>query len=573
MVEINEVSSGFEVSFQYKPWLVDAVKKLPGAGFRSRGDKKFWHVPLNSRDALFNWVKTFGNSATINKAPDIGVIDPMPELEMNIDPVIYHRAKKAKGEPHVMFPYQKQGVAYGLKHFQYINGDDMGLGKTVQSIATAVSMEAKCILVICPATLKENWRREWKEWAGMEAMILSDRIKNTWPQFYKVGMVKVFICNYESLKKYFVAGINKPEGKPLRLNHILFKETINLFDCVIIDELHLVKDYKTQQAKFCMGITKGKRAIIGLTGTPVVNKPVDLISQLQIIGQLENFGGYKKFVDRYCQGYNQASNLDELNYLLRKHCFYRRLKKEVIHDMPDKMRSILSCDISTRADYNKAEAEFIAYLKENLNKTDGEIDIALRGEVMVKMGILKKISAHGKIESAIEQISEVVEAGEKIIVFAHHKEIVSKLHQAIPGSVTVVGDDAIDKRQQHVDSFQNDPKCQVIICNIQSGGVGITLTASSRVLFIELPWHPAHADQAEDRAWRIGQKNSVQCAYLLGQGTIDEHIYSIIEKKRSMVAQVTGAENEIHTEMSMVDDLIGIFSGRQKKHQQEEVTA
>jgi SWI/SNF-related matrix-associated actin-dependent regulator 1 of chromatin subfamily A len=111
-----------------------------------------------------------------------------------------------------------------------------------------------------------------------------------------------------------------------------------------------------------------------------------------------------------------------------------------------------------------------------------------------------------------------------------------------------------------VDAFQNNPKCQVILCNIQSGGVGITLTSSSRVAFIELPWHPAHADQAEDRAWRIGQKNSVQCTYLLGKDTIDEYIYNIIEKKRAMVAQVTGAENDISTEHSMVDDLIGMFT-------------
>ena len=551
MLDILETNNGYQVTFQYKPWLVEAIKQIPGAGFRQNDGKKFWWVPASSGGALLNWAK--GINGNVSKKPaalEIGEIEPLPELTVDIP------LKMS------LFPYQRNGVAYGINKKRIINGDDMGLGKTAQTIATLTGAGAKCILVICPATLKENWKREWKMWTGKDAMVLNDRVKNTWPQYYKVGMINVFICNYESLKKYFVQAINKPEDKPLRLNHIIFKETIDLFDAVVIDELHRTKDYKTQLSKFCMGIAKDKEYIIGLTGTPVVNKPMDLLAQLQIIGRLGEFGGYKGFTDRYCQGFNQSSNLKELNYFLNKTCFFRRLKKEVLNDLPDKMRSIVSCEITTRKDYDKAEAEFISFLRDNLNKTEGEISTALRGEAMVKMGILKKLSAKGKIDAMIEQIREVVEAGEKIIVFATHKDVVAELKQAIPGSVTVIGDDSMDQRQRNVDAFQKNANCQVIICNIQSGGVGITLTASSRVAFIELPWHPAHADQAEDRAWRIGQKNSVQCTYLLGQNTIDEYIYNIIEKKRAMVAQVTGAENDIQTEMSMVDDLIGLFSGK-----------
>lgn len=564
MLDIIETGSGYEVRFQYKPWLTDAIKQIPGAKFQ--WTKKCWFVPQSSSNALLNWAAGINGKV---KANDIQIeeIEPLPELTIDIDPIIYHRDRKAKGLSHLTFPYQKTGIAYSLERKQLINGDDMGLGKTVQSIGTLVAGGAKCILIICPASLKENWKREWKIWAGKESLILTDRVKSTWPQYYKVGMINVFICNYESIKKYFIESINRPHdknGKPvaLRLNHIKFKETIDLFDAVVIDELHRTKDYKTQLSKFCMGLSRGKKFILGLTGTPVVNKPIDLIAQLHIIGKLDLFGGYKGFVDRYCQGLNQASNLKELNYLLNKHCFYRRLKKDVLNDLPDKMRSIASCEISTHKEYKKAEDDFISFLKENLNKTDGEIDTALRGQAMVQMQILKKVSAQGKIEAALEQINEVVEGGEKIIVFAVHKEIVARLKEQIPGSVTVVGDDSMDARQRNVDAFQNDPKTQVIICNIQSGGVGITLTASSRVLFIELPWHPAHADQAEDRAWRIGQKNSVQCTYLLGQNTIDEYIYNIIEDKRAMVAQVTGAENEIQTEKSMVDDLINLFKNK-----------
>ena len=544
MLDIAEVYNGYEVKFQYKPWLVEAVKKIPGARFNPV--KKHWWVPTNSGDALLNWAKNFGANVKKNQAVEIGNIDPLPDLSIDIP---------LKRD---LFPFQRNGVAYSLAKKRLIVGDQPGLGKTAQAIATMVGAGAKCILVVCPATLRENWKREWKLWTGEDVMILSDRVKSTWPMFYKVGLVNVFITNYESLKKYFVADITKPEDKPLRLNHIVFKETINLFDAVIIDEVHRCKDGRTQTAKFCMGITKGKEWVLALTGTPVVNKPIDLIAQLHIIGKLDVFGNYRGFIDRFCQGWNQASNLKELNYLMHKYCFYRREKTEVLKDLPDKLRNIFRCEIGTRSEYLKAETRLIDYLKENLQKSDGEITKALRGEAMVLIQILKKISAMGKINEVIEHVQEVVEAGEKIVVFAWHKDIVHELKKSIPGAVTIVGDDSMDKRQRSVDSFQNDPAVQVIICNIKSGGVGITLTASSRVAFIELPWHPADAEQCEDRCHRIGQKDSVQCTYFLGHNTIDEYIYKIIEKKRAIVKEVTGAGEDVET--NVVDDFINLFT-------------
>ena len=554
MLDITEVKTGYKVNFIYKPWIVEGLKAIHGARFYP--SEKNWYVPAESGPALLNWAKRF-NCAPKREAIQIEEIAPLPELTLPVPENFYHRDNKAIGKPYSVMPYQKTGVAYAIDKKRIIVGDQPGLGKTVQSILTAILLEAKCILVICPATLRENWKREWKSWAGKDAMIMSDRVKTTWMQYYKVGMCNVFICNYDSLKKYYVEAINKPEDKPLRLNHIKFKETINLFDMIIIDEVHRCKDGKTQQAKFVMGISKGKDKILALTGTPVVNKPIDLIPQLAIIGQLEKFGGYKGFVDRYCQGSNQASNLKELNYLMHKNCFYRREKTEVLKDLPPKMRNIVRVDIINRPEYVKAENHLIEYLRENMQKTEGQISTALRGEVMVRIGILKKISARGKVEEVLEHIKEVVEAGEKIVVFAWHKEMVAELKRAVPGSVTIVGDDSMDERQRSVDSFQKDPKVQVIICNIKSGGVGITLTASSRVIFIELPWHPADCEQCEDRCHRIGQHDSVECTYFLGHETIDEYIYSIIEKKREIVNQVTGAEDNIET--NMVDEFINLF--------------
>jgi SWI/SNF-related matrix-associated actin-dependent regulator 1 of chromatin subfamily A len=553
MLQIEQTHTGYKVKFAYNPSIVAGIKMIPGATFRKTADEKFWIIPESSEKALLNWSANFKTTFEKKEKENFDQVLPLPELAVDIP------LKRQ------MFPYQRNGVAYNLEKKKVIVGDQPGLGKTGQAIATMVAAKVKCILVICPATLRENWRREWKIWTDKESMILTDKVKKTWQTFYNVGMCNIFICNYESLKKFFVASINKPEGKPLRLNHIVFSDTIKLFDAVIIDESHRCKDGKTQQSKFCMGISKGKEWVLCLTGTPVVNKPIDLIPQLHILDRLADFGGYKIFVERYCAGWNQASNLKELNYMMKKHCFYRREKTEVLKDLPDKMRSIMRVDITTKMEYEKAENELIDYLRENLKKSEGEITTALRGETMVLIGILKQIAARGKVDDVIEHIQEVVDAGEKIVVFAWHKEIVYELKKSIPGAVTIVGDDNMASRQRSVDSFQNDPKVQVILCNIKSGGVGITLTASSRVCFIELPWHAADAEQCEDRCHRIGQKDSVQCTYFLGHKTIDEYIYNIIEKKRKIANEITGAEDKVET--NVVDEFINLFS---KKYSQQD---
>lgn len=547
---VKQANGSFHVKFQYKPWLVEAIKKIPGARFM--GVQKAWLVPEQSGPALLNWSRTFGTHARVADDVEIGEIEELPELTIDIP---LNRE---------MFPYQRKGVAYALDKKRVIVGDEPGLGKTGQAIATMIGAKAKCVLVICPATLKENWKREIKLWSGRESIIMSDRVKTSWPQYYRVGMASVFICNYESLKKYFVERIDQPvdevtgEKKPLRLNHIKFRETIDLFDMVIIDESHRCKDGKTQTSKFVMGIARGKEYVLALTGTPVVNKPIDLIPQLHILNQLDKFGKYQGFVNTYCQGAKQASNLKQLNYLMHKHCFYRRLKKDVLKELPDKMRNVVRVDITTRSEYQKAEERLIDYLRENLQKSEGQIDRALRGQTMVLIGILKQIAARGKTEAIIDHIREVTDAGEKIVVFAWHKEIVNELKRAIPDAVTVVGDDSMELRQRSVDAFQNNPNVKVIILNIKSGGVGITLTASSRVAFVELPWHPADADQCEDRCHRIGQKDSVQATYFLGYNTIDEYIYNIIDEKRKIVAEAIGSDESIET--SMVDEFINLFS-------------
>lgn len=245
---------------------------------------------------------------------------------------------------------------------------------------------------------------------------------------------------------------------------------------------------------------------------------------------------------------------------MHKHCFYRRLKKEVLKDLPDKIRNVRKVDITNRDEYNKAEQNFIAYLRENLGKTQGEINTALRGQFMVQMGILKKVAARGKKDAMLDYMKEITDAGEKVIVFAWHVDIVSDLKAALPRALTIVGSDSDETRNRNIELFQNNPHYPEIICNIKSGGVGITLTAASRVGFIELPWNPANCEQCEDRAHRIGQKDSVSADYFLGAGTIDEYIWKIIAEKWNIVNEAMGINDMEKVQTNIVDDIINLFT-------------
>lgn len=462
--------------------------------------------------------------------------------------------------PHLLkvtpYPYQLKGIARGLQLKRFMNCDEPGLGKTLQSIATINLGNAFPCLVICPSALKVNWEREWHKFTDKKAMVLTDKVRDTWTFFYQTGMYQVFIVNYESLKKYFVQRIKKESGWTLR--DVEFRNSIQLFKSVIIDESHRCKSSSTQQAKFCKGICNGKEWVIELTGTPVVNKPKDLIPQLSILSRMEDFGGYKTFVNRYCSGQNEASNLKELNYMLWTKCMFRREKSLVLTDLPDKIRQVNTCEITNRKEYIDAERDLIMYLQKYKEADDEKIEKALRGEVMVRINILRQISARGKVRDVIEFVKDFRENGKKIILFCSLHEVVDQLKSYFPTAVSVTGRDSQDEKQRAVDSFQNNPKTDIIICSIKAAGVGLTLTASSNVAFVEFPWTYADCCQCEDRAHRIGQKDSVTCYYFLGRRTIDEKVYRIIQNKKAIAKDVTGSTEDI--EENIVDMVANIFS-------------
>jgi SWI/SNF-related matrix-associated actin-dependent regulator 1 of chromatin subfamily A len=175
---------------------------------------------------------------------------------------------------------------------------------------------------------------------------------------------------------------------------------------------------------------------------------------------------------------------------------------------------------------------------------------------MVKMGILKQISARGKVQGAIDIIHNTIDGGQKLIVFCFLKEVVAALKAEFRDAVTVTGDDNDRQKQYSVDRFQTDESCRLIILNYRSGGTGLTLTAASNVLFVEFPWTYSDCCQAEDRAHRNGQKNAVSCTYLLGKDTIDEYMYNLIQTKKDIANGVTGTDDEVQEQKVSQSDLI-----------------
>jgi SNF2 family DNA or RNA helicase len=433
-------------------------------------------------------------------------------------------------------PYQKAGVAYAGSVGRCLIADQMGLGKTVEAIASLEYRDAFPAIIVCPASLKENWKREINKW-------LPHRSVNILSGKGNIANVDVNIVNYDIIGRFVEPIMHlKPMG-------------------LVLDESHYVKTSKTKRTEAVRDIAKKvpqSGTVLLLSGTPVTNRPEELVSQLEILGMLSRFGGKWAFLKRYTNAYHNgfgwdtkgASNLNELNMKLRQNCYIRRTKDEVLKELPAKTRNVVHVEPSGKgyAEYRKAEGDLLAFLAENGYRAS---DTA---EHLRRTTVLKRLAADAKMESVIEWIDSFLESCDrKLVVFAHNVAIVDYLAGKY-GNLRVSGQDSMEDRQHAVDSFQKDPKARVIVLNLQAGGVGLTLTAGSDVCFVQQGWTPGEHDQAEDRCHRIGQQNSVQAWYLIGVNTIDEDIYDLIDAKRAVVDAVT--EGDEVQQASVVGDLM-----------------
>lgn len=466
------------------------------------------------------------------------------------------------------YGYQREGIRFGLEHKRIIIGDEPGLGKTLQSIGIVDTANAYPCLVICPSSLKINWQREFEKFTDKSALVLDNSVRATWGYLLTMGVHQVAIVNYESLRKYFVWDIrsegNSKGCKQFRLKDVVFCPHIQAFKSIIIDESHRVKDPAAQQTIFAKGLSVGKQWRILLSGTPVVNRPEDLIAQLSILNRLGDFGGRSKFVADFCtdpknKAAEPAVPLSELSSMLYDTCMIRREKAKVLPQLPDKTRVDLYVEISNGEEYDLASSDLAAYLQEYTQCTDWEIRRKMRMEALVRFMTLRSLATMGKLKQAVDFIRTFLDSGKKLIVFCSLHEVVDALKKAFPHAVTVTGRDSVLDKQAAVDAFQSNPDVRLIVCSIKAAGVGLTLTASSNVAFVELAWTYADCCQCEDRAHRIGQKDNVTCYYLLGRGTIDHTIYSLIHRKKSIANEIMNSDDEIPTDEVYFDQLVQSF--------------
>lgn len=416
------------------------------------------------------------------------------------------------------FKHQIEGIQFLKEKKKAILGDDMGLGKTHQGIVAAGESAEGDILIICPASLKINWERE-------------------------IHMV------YPEDKVHVYSDTTAPEGTAW---HIINYDILGKFwpylqvsdwDTVILDESHYIKN-KTDRADYSIELCHGARQVFLLSGTIIQNRPLELWNQLKAIDHwiTRQYGDASEFHfwKRYCAAFQRrgnggrmfwdrtgASNLEELSRKMSDS--YLRRKKEDVLDMPPKIISHIPLPISkeARAKYDTAFDDYIQWIMDHPEiMEEKDLGNIMAVQHLVELGKLREVASLAIVDQVAEQINEMIDAGEKVIVFTSFKSVLEAYKKAVKRcrKVELTGSTSQKKRQEAVDQFQNDPDTKVFFGNIDAAGVGITLTAASKVVFPDPDWNPEVHSQAEDRAYRIGQKGTVNVYYYMAEDTIHEDI-------------------------------------------------
>lgn len=461
------------------------------------------------------------------------------------------------------YPFQRAGVAYALKRDGTLIGDEMGLGKTIQAILFANAVAAKRIVVVAPASLLLNWRNEIRRWQTLDLpvfVIRPGRVFTGKPEGW-------YIINYDIVSRYETQ--LKLEGE---------------WDLMVLDECQYLK---TRTAKRTLTLLGGKqkskgnvgepnliatvkpvpaKRILALTGTPIMNRPAELFPILHRLDE-KRWPTWTTFKRRYC-GYDPkgAQNLDELNARLRETVMVRRLKKDVLTELPAKTRQIVSLDVddpAVQAVVDQENAIFeqtekaVAAASYAMQAAEADGDEARYRSAVAQLqqvqGIAFSEMARVRHETAIAKLPQVIEHLESIegkcLVFAHHHSVIDGLRRALAsrGVLVITGDTPVDEkkpgnRQEIVDRFQTDPNIQFFVGQTKAAGVGLTLTAASHAVFAELDWTPAVISQAEDRAHRIGQAEAVLIQHLVLDGSLDARMAKMLIEKQEVIEAALDAK-------------------------------
>lgn len=453
-------------------------------------------------------------------------------------------------------PFQKAGIEYAAGRLGTLIADEMGLGKTIQAIGLINFQEFKKVLIVVPASLRLNWLRELNTWLVKRDSFVVTVVDSATTDITRADIV---IINYDRIK-----------GD--RFTELMNRE----WDLLVVDEAHSVKNNKAKRTQAVLGSYDRRKGIktpglvdkakckVFLTGTPILNRPIEVQS---IAGALapKLFGNFFAFGKRYAAGektrfgwdFSGASHLEELQDKLRSSIMVRRLKKDVLTELPPKTRTIVLLNQNGMAEIIQREQSLFgetSYTYDLFEEVKADAEIALanndqeayntavaRLDSAIKiafedMASIRHELAVAKVPAVIEHLDDLLESVDKLVVFAHHKDVVTAL-QVHYGDASVVLDGSTpnEERQAVVDKFQNDPSCKVFIGSIHAAGVGITLTAASHVVFAELDWVPANMLQAEDRCHRIGQRDNVTVQHLVVDGSLDAKLADTLVWKQKII--------------------------------------
>jgi SWI/SNF-related matrix-associated actin-dependent regulator of chromatin subfamily A-like protein 1 len=509
-----------KICFPFNQQDLNDVRSLVGRKYHA--EIKCWSCPLSvdSAERLKKW------GFTLSERLSEFVKDEKQYIEqIDADKLVIPGLKGT------LYPFQKTGVAFiENKKGKALVADEQGLGKTLVSLSwLQLHPEKRPVIIVVPASLKLNWEREAIKWMDNPAIeILSGNTP------WKITG-NIIVINYDIVHGWMNA-LKELNPKVL-----------------ILDEIHYIKANSAKRTKAVKFLAKGIPHVIGLSGTPIVNRPIEIFNGLKLINPTL-FGSLWDFGKQYCAlkrtpygwDFNGASNTQELHERLESSIMIRRLKKDVLKDLPEMIQAFVPIELDNEKEYRDAENDFIAFVQ----KTKGD-DAAIRASnaaTLAEIEGLKQLAVKGKMTQAINWIEDFLESGNKLVIFATHKFVIDmlmekfsyidKTRKLIDRVVKIDGSVSMADRQKAVDTFQNNPDCRLFVGNIQAAGVGITLTAASNLVFLEYAWSPSLMDQAAARIHRISQKFSVTIYNLLARGTIEEKIAKLLDKKRKTISTV-----------------------------------
>jgi SWI/SNF-related matrix-associated actin-dependent regulator 1 of chromatin subfamily A len=419
-------------------------------------------------------------------------------------------------------PFQRAGVAYALDARRAFLADEQGLGKTVQALATLEADDAFPAVVVCPASLKLNWRREIEHWLPHRSVTVVSGTGSV------AEAAEITVINYDIVHAHRTRlALRRPKA-------------------LVLDESHYVKNpraKRTQAVRRLAEALQPDALRLALTGTPVMNHAEELIPQLRVLGRLEDFGSGARFARRF-QGVGAE---ERIHWHLRRRCFVRRLKADVLPQLPAKRQVVVPVALENEREYRQAEHDVVAWLREqplDLSELESRVAAALRAERLAQLNVLKRLAARGKTGPALAWIDDFLASDEPLVVFCGNREVQDLVLERFPDALHLLGRDSVEQREAAVHAFQNPAGPQLIVCATRVGAQGITLTRASNVAFLDLEWTPAMHDQAEDRCHRIGQHDAVTAWYLLAAETIDETMIELIARKRGIVGAVTDGRRD-----------------------------